>query len=263
MNPTIEYHCSYGKEKLKQVQQILWDMYLEVSEVFDQNDIRYFLTYGTLIGAVRHQGMIPWDDDLDICVMKDDYEQAIELLRKYLSDRFVVHDKKTDPIYWLEFSKIRYKNSYTECTLWPEDNDFKYTGICLDIYRCWTEDQSRHNWKYKKQKLYLKRYCENLRLHKNTFRSMIGIILRGCTTVIYGLMNTLATKKPMCVMDPELIVPPFDAACLMPFIQAKFNGRMCPVPNNPDAVLRSYYGNYMQLPPVEKRLPHYNMVEIK
>ena len=119
MKEETDFYASYGNEALEKVQSTLWEILLQVDSIFEKNNIRYFLSYGTLLGAVRHKGFIPWDDDLDICVFEEDYVKGIQLLREQLDHKYIVHDEHTDAIYWCPFSKLRLKESETECVLWP------------------------------------------------------------------------------------------------------------------------------------------------
>ena len=92
MKEETDFYASYGNEALEKVQSTLWEILLQVDSIFEKNNIRYFLSYGTLLGAVRHKGFIPWDDDLDICVFEEDYVKGIQLLREQLDHKYIVHD---------------------------------------------------------------------------------------------------------------------------------------------------------------------------
>ena len=266
MTEEILYNCPYGEVKLKKVQSILFELLAEIDDLFVKNNIRYFLIYGTLLGAVRHKGYIPWDDDLDICVMKEDYELAMELLRKNLPNKYIVHDKKTDPIYWCDFSKIRYLKSDTSCSLWPEDNKFKYKGVCLDIYRCWEENRSLFQFKFEKNREVLVFHTKNLFKSysvKKIAWSLGGLAYRTWLYVYYFVRKTLKKEETVYWFDPDFHCNPATKEELFPFKQIEFNGRKFPIPNNPDMMLKKKYGNYMQLPVLEKRVPHYSSVEFE
>lgn len=86
---TIPFECPCGYNVLKQTQTIMWEMYLDVAKIFTEHKILYYLSFGTLLGAVRHKGFIPWDYDLDISVMAEDYDRAIALLREKYSDIYI------------------------------------------------------------------------------------------------------------------------------------------------------------------------------
>ena len=83
----------------------------EIVRICDNYNLRYFLIGGTLLGAVRHKGYIPWDDDLDISMPRKDYNQFIEIAKKQLSQNFKLDCKYTNNKYWLPFIKVRMKDT--------------------------------------------------------------------------------------------------------------------------------------------------------
>jgi lipopolysaccharide cholinephosphotransferase len=123
-NMEITFTCPYGKETLKKLQNVLFDMYCEVSDIFDKNGIRYFLICGSLLGAMRHGGFIPWDDDFDIAVMSVDYDKAMQLLEKNLSVKYAMQTKTSDSNYICDWTKLRYTKSTVFNTLFPLENTF-------------------------------------------------------------------------------------------------------------------------------------------
>ena len=137
MNNNLKFptNKNYTKNDIKRVQNRLLEMSDTVLGILDNNNIKYIIAYGTLLGSIRHKGFIPWDDDLDIYIFDDDYDKALELLRKKLPKDMIVHDKLNDPIYWPFWSRVRDLKSETIAELWPNDNKYKYTGINFDLYK--------------------------------------------------------------------------------------------------------------------------------
>ena len=90
---------------LRRQQQRMLDILLYVDKVCRENDIRYWLSSGTLLGAVRHGGFIPWDDDLDIEMLKEDYEKFMRVFVD--NDDYVLQTRHNDKYYLLPFAKLR------------------------------------------------------------------------------------------------------------------------------------------------------------
>ena len=104
-----------------------------VDTICKKHQIPYWLSSGTLIGAARHKGFIPWDDDLDIEMLRSDYLRLIKILPKELPDNFVLQTNDTDPNFISIYGKIRDKKSYLEETN-SYDRIFKEKGIYIDIF---------------------------------------------------------------------------------------------------------------------------------
>ena len=108
----------------KEVKQLQLDILSSVHDFCDSNGLRYSLAGGTLLGAVRHKGFIPWDDDIDILMPRPDYELFIQ---KYQKEHHVVQNYITDKGYFFLFTKI-----YDDRTTIIEDRT--KTGVCIDVF---------------------------------------------------------------------------------------------------------------------------------
>lgn len=98
----------------------------------DENHIQYFLTAGSLLGAVRHKGFIPWDDDLDISMPRDDYERFLSIAANKLDKCLYLHCNNTDTEYWLPFAKVRMNDTeFVEPTI---EKIQTHKGIFIDIF---------------------------------------------------------------------------------------------------------------------------------
>ena len=102
------------KITIKTVQKELYKILIEIDRICEKNNIDYFLTGGTCLGAVRHKGFIPWDDDADIGMSRKDYKKFIKTLKKDLSENFTYHCYEKDKRYLVTWPamKIRIKNTY-------------------------------------------------------------------------------------------------------------------------------------------------------
>ncbi len=118
--------------QLRTIQQIETDVLCEVDRICKKHQIKYVLGFGTLIGAVRHQGFIPWDDDVDICMMRKDYERFKDICKTELNPKYFYQSKDTDPEYYHLFDKIRVNGTVFKEDLIAE-HDIHH-GVYIDIY---------------------------------------------------------------------------------------------------------------------------------
>ena len=117
---------------LRKVQEVELEILNVVHRVCVENHLKYSLAYGTLIGAVRHQGFIPWDDDIDICMPREDYDKFLKIWSRYNFKDYILQNIETDEDFTQNFTKIR-KNHTT--FLQPKEEQYKYhKGFFIDIF---------------------------------------------------------------------------------------------------------------------------------
>ena len=110
---------------------------IEILDAFDgicrKHSINYWLACGSLLGARRHGGFIPWDDDLDVAVLQTDYKKLLSILKEELPENLKLQTRETDKNYWYYYPKIRDVNSrfYDKNT---ESDNLQYQGIFIDIF---------------------------------------------------------------------------------------------------------------------------------
>ena len=121
------------KSRLEKLQQVELEILSEVVRVCTENNLQYYLTGGTLLGAIRHKGFIPWDDDIDIAMPRKDYEKFIKCCKSQLDNKYYLHHITTDKNYWLLFAKIRKKNTYVDEFV-TRNIKSDYKGISIDIF---------------------------------------------------------------------------------------------------------------------------------
>ena len=116
-------------QKLKEEQLKILDYIVKICE---ENSLEYFLIGGTLLGAVRHRGYIPWDDDLDLAMPRKDYEKFIKIFLNQDNGKYILDTNNHSKYYWLPFLKVRNKN-----TIYQENLQKNYKGnlgIWVDIF---------------------------------------------------------------------------------------------------------------------------------
>ena len=109
------------------------EILIEVDKICRKHDIKYWIDFGTLLGAVRHKGFIPWDDDLDICMLSKDYKKFLEIASDELPEWLFIQNKSTDPSYRRSICKVRDLNSFFV----EQYDDFSAPykkGIFIDIF---------------------------------------------------------------------------------------------------------------------------------
>ena len=258
---------------LHQLQQTM----LEALKVFDafcrKHDIKYSLYAGSLLGAVRHQGFIPWDDDLDVCMSRAEYERFIEKWEQEKPEGYILQNKENTPTFGQSFSKIR-KDHTT--FLQDEREAGKYhTGVFLDIFPLDRLPDSR--W----QRLLFQWHCMNYQLLTREFvPSKAGIVTRLGSSVILACTpkccrekvrqnmlkkitrcndnNTLeiAAIETMASLHRPFAPDMLDSYTNLPFEDGNF---MC-FAGWDDHLCRKF-GDYMQLPPEEERVwKHHSII---
>jgi len=247
------------KVNVKQAQQIMLEILIEVDRICKKYNIDYWLDHGTLLGAVRHKGFIPWDDDLDITMLREDYEKFLQVASKEFNSKYFLQTQESDKFYKNFFTKIRYENSlYIE----KEENNRKikyHQGIFIDIFpvNCIRKNKLKL-FIYKSlvsfSKLFHNRFFKNILITKffvkliNTFHCTD---FNKCNFLVSGGEN----------MHYVIHIP---KNYVFPLKHIQFEGYDFPVPNKYDLYLKSIFGdNYMQLPPKNKRKSHAVKICIK
>lgn len=240
-------------------QTILLEMLLEVDKLCKQHSVQYFLDSGTLLGAVRHHGFIPWDDDVDIAMLRPDYERFLLIAESQLSPAYFLRTNRSDPTYNLGIPKVIFSK-----------NGEMYM---LDIFVVDNAPNSR--WGNSLRVLVMKvlqgfakggaeiSYKEYNRIWEKLavlITSSIGhlfplsFILKtqdrmaktfGRTETKFKCVNTYAFKELHCL---------FPAEAFNKVEEKSFEGYLLPVPQGWHEVLSILYGNYLELPPEEERV---------
>lgn len=250
--------AQYTKEDVKAVQNRLMEMAKSTIDILERHGFHYMIAFGTLLGAVRHGGFIPWDDDLDFFLFDEEYDAAIDCLRQELPQDIIVHDRLTDPIYWPAWSRLRDLNSKTTAIKFPDDNAYKYTGINLDLYRikrvkkCDAEEYRRKEY----LKFLIRKHDAGL-IEKEKFEELFEKGIEDC-------YMASANKESDTGKEVFAFVLAFKEVAvddILPLKKVKFEDCEFWAPNNTDACLTHMYGDYMQIPEFSKRKPHYDRIE--
>jgi lipopolysaccharide cholinephosphotransferase len=239
-----------------------------------EHDIKYFVAYGTLIGAVRHHGLIPWDDDIDVWMLPDDYEKFKTYKGKISGHYDVIDDR--DKGYWL-LSLVKFVDTNT--TLWEFEHFPFITGVYIDVFPL---DECNKDVAVKLRKEYDAKSLQLTYAMMDRSWNHYSSLIKGCKIkmllstikddIYYHLKyNKIVKDYTACVerikksrgtmyvafdglyQEREIYRKEWlDDAILLPF-----EGMEVPAPKGYHEILTQLYGDYMKLPPEEKRVSHH------
>lgn len=274
-----------GRNKfvLDKVHEIGYEMLKEFDQVCRAHGVQYFLNYGSCLGAVRHKGFIPWDNDVDVCMTRENYEKLVPWADEF-SDmcRFVPPDDLGRKKYFDCVPRLNYKKAYIlmdkdACRYYENHNN----RIDLDMFLI---DKTYDTFKGRFQRLELAVLygLMNAYRHESAFfdysRSMrmANAVLRriGRFLSLNWLRKRVDRVAKRFDNDPEApyyfisncalckLKLLFPADIFSKAIDVPFEDMMAPVPAGYEEFLRLIFGDYMQLPPEEERVPHWGRILI-
>lgn len=233
--------------KLKEAQKVMFSLLETFDMVCQKHHLTYWLDHGTLLGAVRHQGFIPWDDDLDVTMPREDYEKFLYYAREELPESIFLQTKKTDPCSPVHYAKLRDRNS-TYIDAWEEGKNICYhQGIFIDIFPV-------NYIGYAKKEKY-KQLLNFAKIFSNRYVKIDKI-----ANLFIKHLNRLHTQQNDYIVsggESMHYVTNVKKGVVLPLQYLPFCGKPFPVPRDYHTYLVSIFGeNYMELPPEEKRKVH-------
>lgn len=239
---------------------------LEILEVIDgickKHGLTYWLCGGTLIGAIRHQGFIPWDDDIDIEMPEKDYKEFLRICSTDLPEKYKVQNHKTDILYFNTYTKIRDLNSrISEKT--KGDRFYKFKGAFVDVFPVTSCNKYLYKLSNHIQKNLLIRPAKYL-----PFKFFHYCLLPVYHFVIFiyflfcRIDKLIGSKGISAVYGATFYIPAFDESKVLPVKRSVFEGKNMCVPKDPDYCLRLQYGDYMKIPPLDKIQVHASTIEL-
>ena len=263
-------YTNYNDETLHKIQELELMILKDFIAICEENNLEYFIYGGSALGAVRHGGFIPWDDDIDIIMFRKDYEKFKEITLAKPNKKYDFLTSKTKDYFFL-FSKIMLKDTVFE-EWWVNQVDFNL-GIYIDIFVLDNVPDNKL-----KRFIHVKR-CRILdklpaiSVVKFEDYPFIVQLLTNITHKVFKLLNIkresliaktqkLLTKynnqdcKYVCDISALNHPQIYKIADFKPHKKIKFENLEVTCPNNVDNILTQIYGNYMELPPESERYNH-------
>ena len=252
---------------LEEIKKLELGVLLEIHKFCEENHLQYFLACGTLIGAIRHNGFIPWDDDIDIIMKRDDYEYFVH---HFGNDRYGVNSCTTNKNYFFSFAKafdkstLKIENKHSYKINQGVDVDIFILNDCYDVSYALKKERKRRRiqilwtlsiWDWKK-----------ITSVKTLVANILSVFLKPFANHFAKKMNKLTMKdkkesgeckyyQVFSLVGNRIHI--FDKEWFSKQVLHKFEGYEFYIPNGYDSLLREEFGDYMVLPPIEQQKTHH------
>lgn len=268
---TTEYleYTPIPPEDLRQIQLIQLEMLIEVDRICRKHDIKYCIVAGTLLGAIRHGGYIPWDDDADVSMLRSEYEKFCKVCEEELdTSRFYLQTHSNTPGYRWGYGKIRRKG--TEYIRKGQEHMPYPSGIFIDVFPL---DHVPEKMIYRK----IHNFCCTVirkmlwsEVGKKTDPSItmrllyraVSLIPRNFVFLLYNMLKNISNRRPTELIRILTFPTPnnghygYYKKWCVDLEEVMFEGHFFPGTKDYHEYLSFKYGNYMEFPPIEQRQGH-------
>ena len=263
---------------LRRVQLTQLEIAREIKRVCEENDIRFFLLGGTYLGAVRHQGFIPWDDDMDLGMLRGEYEKFCRIAPEKLGPDYCLQTWYTEPNYGLPFGKVMKRGTvYLES---KKSRRLQENGIYVDIFPFDSVPQDlQQRQKLAKHLLRLYRlrlmkcgYKPWMEEDKVLWHKRLGYLFYQFQALFCGKQALARDYDALAEAQPDTDTVSEQSGMAQPLyvrrewcedlVSYTFEGEQFPAPRAYDEFLTVYYGDYMQLPPEDQRENRHQIVQV-
>ena len=269
-------------EMIRKIQLVNLNSLKKLDEISKKYGIKYWAAYGTLLGAVRHQGFIPWDDDLDVAMLREDYEKLQQVPVEEWGDDCLFltgrsDDLRHDKIFGRIYQKKSRIQSYKDVKNWKNPGDGKAwsTSMMCDVYVFDRITDDEQEWR----RIYNKaRKITNIRYKLSKLDYQDKGKLKAVYLDFYGKLERFLYKKPwkryVDILDKRIASSKegkrvgiyytedpykYNYEDMFPLQVLQFEDMEIPVPKNYEQILTDMYGDYMQYPPESERY-HINFI---
>lgn len=267
------------KASLKEAQELMTTILKDIDSICRKNNINYWIESGTLLGAVRHKGFIPWDDDIDIGMLREDYNKFLEIANKELKDDVILCNFKNEKNVQYQWSKVKHK--YSEII--EDGNTSEKSGLFVDIFPYDFYSREGNDFASKLKKRYKKKFavlhysgldnksinnssdkvkkyiCKILKIFLNkTFNELCSDVVKEITVKERNKEDVLSYGIEVTAYDNYL-----EYNDIFPLTDISFENITVKSPNKKEKYLKQLYGeDYMKLPKHEDRVFHNNGIFI-
>ena len=256
---------------LEEIKKTQLNILIYVDKICKDNNIEYSLAYGTLIGAVRHKGFIPWDDDIDIALKRSEYNRLLDILYNEKNEKYKIFSMK-DEGYFYPYAKVSDSDTIIREKNWP---DYPGLGVNIDIFpidyvpekapkeyfdktmeyvrglhNCLTDIAYAHKKGYMR---FLKKICRFRNVQK--CRKQDEWYWKNKLSEMTCLKTS---SKIACIVDGDYCL--WDSRLLENFFEIEFEKYKFFATKDYDEMLKSYYGDYMKELPEEERNSNHDYI---
>lgn len=261
-------------EILRQLQIIQLECLIELDRICRKHSIEYSIDGGTLLGAVRHKGFIPWDDDIDVIMERDEYEKLFKIWQSELdSKRFFLQEHRTDRNYMVGYPRLRRNNTVYKRAGHERMN--YHGGVFIDIFVLDNVPDNRVLRDLHKALCFCNRkilwsksgkYIAGSTLLRLWY-SLVALIPARCAFWLNDMLARMCNLRETKLIrhnthpypNPKVCRYGIPAGLMNSFTELEFEGRRFMAVAQYDRYLEMLYGDYMTLPPEDKRKPHIHL----
>lgn len=250
---------------IREYQMMIMD---DIHQFCENNQLTYFLSSGTLLGAVRHGGYIPWDDDIDIHMPRESYDIFLTTYPRSNS-RYTLVDRKNDKGFSHTYAKVIDNKTYV---IEEPRTDYE-TGLWVDVFPV---DGIPDNKFLRKSISFIRRICTNVVSHKTKMKdrrlsisslyACLPLSANMAISFYSSILRLFSNSQFVCNLSdggPKSLDHCFPRKCISSAVDIKFEDRIYKTMIGYETYLEKSYGNYMELPPEDKRVAHQYTVQIK